>query len=91
MDKSTKKFKEVNDLLDVIFKRIESLNEAKTNIERNRNAMFKVNPNLNFEMSIQTLRTLCDEIDEKLFKVKFSHDEYLWEKDREINMMERHD
>ena len=78
-------------MLDVIFKRIESLNEAKTNIERNRNAMFKVNPNLNFEMSIQTLRTLCDEIDEKLFKVKFSHDEYLWEKDREINMMERHD
>ena len=78
-------------MLDVIFKRIESLNEAKTNIERNRNAMFKVNPNLNFERSIQTLRTLCDEIDEKLFKVKFSHDEYLWEKDREVNMMERHD
>ena len=68
MDKSNEKFKEVNDLLDVIFKRIESLNEAK-NIERNRNAMFKLNPNLNFEKSIQALRNLCDEIDQKLFKV----------------------
>ncbi len=91
MDKSNEKFKEVNDLLDVIFKRIESLNEAKRNIERNRNAMFKLNPNLNFEKSIQALRSLCDEIDEKLFKVKYSHDEYLWEKEREANMMERHD
>ena len=91
MDKSNEKFKEVNDLLDVIFKRIESLNEAKRNIERNRNAMFKLNPNLNFEKSIQSLRNLCYEIDQKLFKVKYSHDEYLWEKEREANMMERHD
>ena len=91
MDKSNQKFKEVNDSLDDIFQRIQSLNEAKANVERKRNSMFKVTPNLNFESAIQTLRDICNDIDEKLFKVKYLHDEYLWEKEREANMTERYD